>query len=159
MKTELATALEAIEAQLLPIEQETADLETKLAELKSTKAKLEAAYQALTGKSPSKQKANRKATKPCARKQDVLSACQSVLQTRGPLSKPELEALVKAELSEKQGFNLSGVGLRMTECLRSEAFDVSSDEIVALRSERAIGSSSVASNGASENCGQSTRNG
>lgn len=133
VNTQLNESLEYITAQLEPIERETAEVERRLAELKSIKAKLEAAYQALSGRSIASGKNGRKAAKPCARKRDVMELCLSIVKENKGIDKAALEEKVKEELGKNRGLSLSGLTLRMAECLRSDRFTVSEEGSVSLR--------------------------
>ena len=112
MTTEIDQAREAIERQLKPIARKATELEKELAALRQTESQLRAALKALAQNKPIKSKAGRKPAKPCARKEDVLKVCLAIAteqSPRSPISKAELERLVKQKLSSECGFSLSGV--------------------------------------------------
>jgi len=128
----ISTAREALQAQLEPIACEAAELKERLDTLGRSKAQLEAALKALAPSKKSKSKAARKAEKPCARKPDVLAVCLALVKENPKISQGELEELAKHKLAEDLGFSLSGVGLRLGECLSSESFAVAADGTVSI---------------------------
>ena len=122
--------LDTIEQQLEDIRKQNAETRAMLAEGEGYEARLETAYKALSGSKPTKGKAGRKQSKPCARKAAVMDVCLELVRQNAPLPQSDLEALVKDRLSES--YNLSGVKLRMQECLSSDAFSVTADGMVSL---------------------------
>lgn len=126
------TALEAIELQLEPINREITEIEERLAMLRKSKARLEAARVALAGAPNGKGKAGRKASKPYARKETVMNVCLDIAKQNAPIPKADLEALVKDKLGDEQGFSLSGVQLRLRECLAGDTFEVTENGMVSL---------------------------
>jgi hypothetical protein len=132
---ELENVREAVLAELEPVEIEIAEVKTRLSELELVQGRCEAILKTLNGGSKAKStksKAARKAGKPYARKADVMKVCINVLKISGPLAKARLESLVKKHLSEEDGFSLSGVGLRMSECLTSDQLNLKADDVVEL---------------------------
>jgi len=128
----IETAREALQAQLEPIASEAAELKAKLNTLDHSKAQLEAALKALAPSKKGKSKAAGKAVKPCARKPDVLAVCLAIAKANPKISKAELEALAKHKLANDLGFSLSGVGLRLGECLDSDSFVITADGSVSI---------------------------
>ena len=132
MTVAVDTAREAILAQLEPLQREYAEAKARLDAIEESKAQLEAALRALSpGKKP-RSKAGRKASKPYARKSDVQAVCLSLVKDNPAIAKDELEELAKHTLAEEQGFSLSGVSLRLSECLASGAFNVGETGTVTL---------------------------
>jgi len=128
----IETAREALQAQLEPIASEAAELKAKLNTLDRSKAQLEAALRALTPSKKGKTKVASKASKPCARKPDVLAVCLTIVKANPKISKTELEALAKHKLANDLDFSLSGVGLRLGECLDSDSFVITADGSVSI---------------------------
>lgn len=130
MSTAEQVALQAIEQQLEPILQQTAQAEAQLAELRKSKERLEAARKALGSGRAQASKTNGKSTKPFADKEVVLRVCREIARGRVPIAKADLEARAKDKL--RPDYNLSGVQLRLAECLKSATFTVDADDMVIL---------------------------
>jgi len=128
----ISTAREALQAQLEPIASEAAELKERLDTLGRSKTQLEAALKALAPSKKSKTRSAGKAAKPCARKPDVLAVCLALVKENPKLGKAELEELAKHKLADDLGFSLSGVGLRLGECLSSGSFAVAADGTVSI---------------------------
>jgi len=122
--------------QLEPLAIEHAEAKERLDAIEQTKTMLEAALKALEEPRKAKSKATRKASKPYARKDDVMAVCVALVQANQPIAKSDLKSLAKHKLSEDQGFNLSGVSLRLSECLASETFQVDADGMVTVQMRR-----------------------
>lgn len=122
-------AVKAIELQLEPIIQEETELTAKLSALKQSKARLEAALKALQASWAGK---GAKSAKPCARKETVMEVCLAIVRDNAPISKADLEALAKDKISNDLGMSLSGVKLRLRECLASDAFILADDDTITL---------------------------
>jgi hypothetical protein len=69
----------------------------------------------------------RKQSKPCAKKADVLAATRELVSDHQPIELGQLEAKLKQELSVERGFSLSGVALRLRECLSTTQFSSDPD--------------------------------
>ena len=128
MDITILQARETLEQQLEPLATEAAELSTRLAEIKQTQNQLEAAIKALGGNA--KASKPKKPTKPCAKQEEVMVVCKSVCYEAGTISQSELEDAVKQEL--RGDFNLSGVKLRIAECLATKAFSVGDNGAVQL---------------------------
>ncbi|QDU80734.1 hypothetical protein Pla110_24670 [Polystyrenella longa] len=122
----------AILALLQPLEREATELQERLHEIDQAKAPLEAALKALTPNKKGKPKAGRKANKPCARKADVLTVCRTLVEENPGITLTVLEESAKEKLSGELGFSLSGVRLRLSECLSSNEFTVSPGDVVSI---------------------------
>ena len=127
-------AREALLAQLDPIEREAAEIKERLDEINQAKAPLEAALKALEPSKKSKPKAARKASKPCARKADVRDVCLALVKENPAINQSELKELAKDKLASDLGFSLSGVSLRLRECLSSDMFSIGPDGTVSITS-------------------------
>lgn len=128
-------AVDAIQKQLEPILQETAETEAKLAELKRSKKRLEAALKALTGSSEGSSSRSRSPSRPCAKKADVFAVCRRLVEDNPAIPKDDLEQLAKQHLSEEKELSLSGFALRFGECLASGEFTVAADGTVRIADE------------------------
>lgn len=126
------TALAAIELQLEPIYIEVAETTELLKTLQNSKARLEAARVALTGNKAGKAKSGTKDRKPSANKTTVMKVCLDIATQNDPITKEDLEQLAKDKLSDDLGFSLTGVQLRLRECLADDAFDITDDDMVSL---------------------------
>lgn len=126
------TALAAIELQLAPISLEVAETEERLKTLQNSKARLEAARIALAGTKSGKAKSGGKERKPAANKTTVMKVCLDIATQNSPIAKADLEELAKDKLSDDLGFSLTGVQLRLRECLADDAFDITDDEMISL---------------------------
>jgi len=122
-------AREAIEQQLEPLLLELTALEKNLTELKQTEAQLKDALKALTKTGNTK---SRKVSKPYAKKATVMKACLAIAKDNSPILKSDLELLVKDKLGKDMGYSLSGVQLRLGECLASEQFEIGADGMVSV---------------------------
>lgn len=136
MTLAVTQAKAAIEQQLAPIANEVAEIEAKLLELRETKAKLESALAALTGAKNVKAGKSRKQTKPCANQEQVMAVCQVIVQENQPINQTDLEALTKEKLGKEMGYSLSGVQLRLRECLASNFFVLDDKELVSLAAKK-----------------------
>lgn len=123
----IETAREALLAQLEPLEIEHAAAKERLDAIEQQKDQLEAALKALGVAKKPKPKAGRKPSKPFAKKADVMAVCLSLVEANQPIAKADLESLTKHNLATDQGFSLSGVPLRLKECLDSDAFTIDAD--------------------------------
>lgn len=124
------TALAAIELQLEPICVEVAQTTEHLKTLQNSKARLEAARAALTGTKGGKAKSGNKERKPSANKSTVMKVCIDIATQNAPIAKADLEELAKDKLSDDLGFSLTGVQLRLRECLADDAFAITDDDMV-----------------------------
>lgn len=132
MTTSEQMAIAVIREQLEPILIETAATEAKLSELKQSKAKLEAALKVLTGGKSNK---SRKSAKPYAKKDVVMKVCLAMVRDNTPIPKSDLELLVKDKLGKDMGYSLSGVQLRLRECLAAKQFVEASDGRISISAE------------------------
>ena len=132
MTLAVTQAVEAIKLQLEPLRREVDELEGRLSEIHCSKRKLEAALKALTGKTANSGDKRRKATKPCAKKDTVLDVCLAIVRDNEPIPIADLELLAKDKIGKDLGYSLSGVQLRLKECLSSASFSVSEDDKVSL---------------------------
>lgn len=126
------TALAAIELQLEPIYVEITETTEHLKTLQNSKARLEAARVALSGTKSGKAKSGGKERKPSANKSTVMKVCLDIARQNAPISKDDLEALAKDKLSDGLNFSLTGVQLRLKECLADDAFNIAEDDMVSL---------------------------
>ncbi|WP_153558155.1 hypothetical protein [Roseimaritima sediminicola] len=130
-------ARESLLSQLEPVEREAAALKERLAAIEQTRDQLEAAIKALTPDRKPKSRGSRKPSKPFAKKADVHAVCLALVEANAPIAKADLESLAKHKLSEDLDFSLSGVSLRLSECLRSEDFNISPEGLVSLSADTA----------------------
>lgn len=132
MTTAVTHAREAIEQQLEPLAKEVAELEDRLLEIRQTKTQLEAALKALSGSKAAKKAKPRKQSKPFACKEQVMAVCQTIVRENQPILRVDLEELAKDKLGKDMGFSLSGVQLRLRECLASSTFVIDDKDLVSL---------------------------
>lgn len=126
--TAVESAREALLTVIEPLRRELGDAKSNLLALENELKPLEEALQKLD---PGK-KAKSKASKPCARKQDVMQVCLALVEANQPIVKDDLVSLVKHKLAEEGGFSLSGVSLRLAECLASDEFATSVGDTIKL---------------------------
>jgi hypothetical protein len=126
----IETVREVLLTQLEPLELEYAAAKERLDTIEQQKIQIEAALKALGTSKKSAARTLRKPGKPFAKKADVMAVCISLVEANQPIAKADLKSLVKHNLAEDQGFSLSGVPLRLKECLESNAFTVSADGTV-----------------------------
>lgn len=126
MSDTIRIAREQLERQLEPLATEAAELTERLAVITQTTDQLKAAIKELGGSV--KASKPKRATKPCATQDKVMLVCKAVCYEAGQILQSELEDSVKREL--KGDFNLSGVKLRIAECLATPTFEVSDDGTV-----------------------------
>lgn len=122
----------AIQQELDPILRRIEKANAILGRLKQSKVGLEAALKALTDHETKSKKRNRKPPKPCATKEEVMKVCTSIAALKPALNKPDFESKVKAKLSSELGYSLSGVQLRLRECLASRRIQISEEGLVSL---------------------------
>lgn len=121
-------ALGVLEEQLKPLDERAAKLEAELAATKDTRKRLKMAVAALRGgKATTKNQAQKK----CAKKADVISVIEKLLQDNGTMPVDDLRELSRSNITEKN-WSLSGFELRFKEALKSGLFDVSPDNSVSL---------------------------
>jgi chromosome segregation ATPase len=126
MTPDLNPAIDAIKQQLEPLTDEINELQILLSVKKKAMAQLEAALKPLIGKNTKA----RKSSKPYATKETVMEACLSIVEENAPILKADLELLVKDKISKGMGFSLSGVQLRLRECLASTYLSIAPDGLV-----------------------------
>ncbi len=125
---------ETLLAELEPVAREYAETKERLDAIEKVKSQLEALLKAMDGTKRGNGKATSKAGKPFARKKDVMEVCRALVATNQPIAKDDLESLTKHKLADDYGFNLSGVALRLAECLVSDVFEIATNGDVSLAS-------------------------
>lgn len=135
----IETARAALLPQLQTLKRDHAEAKERTRTIEHELNQIETALKALGGTKTAKAKAGGKPSKPCARKQDVMAVCVALVEANEPIAQDDLESLAKHKISEDLGFSLSGVSLRLAECLKSDVFQtdendcvVSSDSVVTL---------------------------
>tara|TARA_R110002073_G_scaffold8027_19_gene44879 strand:+ start:14733 stop:15188 length:456 start_codon:yes stop_codon:yes gene_type:complete len=140
---------ETLLAELEPVEREYTETKERLDAIEKVKNQLEALLKAMDGTKRANGKAANKASKPFARKSDVMEVCRALVAANQPIAKDDLESLTKHKLANDGGFNLSGVALRLAECLASNAFEIASDGDVSLASKGVAADTNLVSKSAS----------
>lgn len=131
------TARDALQSVINPLRDELASAKSRVASIETELKPLEEALKSLDSGKKAKSKAARKAGKPCAKKQDVLEICLALVEANQPIAKADLESLAKHKITESGKFSLSGVSLRLSECLASETFTIADDETITLSTSTA----------------------
>lgn len=122
------TARKALLEEHESLKSEFVETKARATELEKSISQIEAALKALApGKSA---KAKRKSTKPFVKKPDVMKVCLQLVEDNPAIPRGDLETMIKERLASD--FNLSGVSMRIRECLASEHFNVLEDKTVQL---------------------------
>ncbi|TWT48925.1 hypothetical protein [Botrimarina hoheduenensis] len=115
---------EALEAIVLPLQEEKRALTERIAEIDITLKPLEAAISPLEGKARGKKKPNPGATARTVTQEDVRKTLLRLLDVKPAASKESLLAAAKKSLKVEQGLDLKGFSNRCREVLSEEPFHV-----------------------------------
>ncbi|WP_430451105.1 hypothetical protein [Rhodopirellula europaea] len=119
--------------QLQPLEQEASELEARLATIHELRDEIKSRLKVPPEKKSSPKRQTRRASRPCAKKADVLLALRDLVSQNQPIDRSDLESLAKHKLRDEQNFSLSGVKLRLQECLSSDEFSIDDAGFVSLK--------------------------
>lgn len=126
----IETARAALLPQLQTLKRDHAEAKERVRTIEHELNQIEAALKALGGTKTAKAKGGGKPSKPCARKQEVMAVCLALVEANQPIAKDDLESLAKHKIAEDLGFSLSGVSLRLAECLKSDVFQMDKNDCV-----------------------------
>lgn len=129
MDVTIDEAVTVLEEQLAPLDGQVTELECQLGTLKETQKRLRAALNALKGGGKSLASSPKKK---CVKKLEVVRLVQKYLERDGSIPIDELKQFVSATIT-KQGWSLSGFGLRFKEAIGTPEFTVSPGNVVTLR--------------------------